>query len=61
MYLITGTYYSEGKIKCNYIVYHFYTKFTSRNYFNCFWTGGGSVCVHLVGKNQAKESQETEK
>ena len=26
MYLITGTYSSEGKIKCSEIVYHFYIK-----------------------------------
>ena len=32
MYLITGTHYSEGKVKCNEIVYHFYTKFANRNY-----------------------------
>ena len=60
MYLMTGTYYSEGKIKCNKIVYHFYIKFTNRNYFRPnFLTGGGSFCVHLERKNQMKESEET--
>ena len=36
MYLITGTCYSEGKIKWNEIVHHFYIRFTQRDYLDCF-------------------------
>ena len=36
VYLMTGKYYSEGKIQCNGIVNHFRIKFTKRNSFDGF-------------------------
>ena len=36
MYLITETYNSDGKIKWDGILYHFYIKLRNRNYFDCF-------------------------
>ena len=36
MYLIIGTYHSEGKIKWNGIVHHSYIQYTKGNDFDCF-------------------------
>ena len=45
MYLITGTYYSEGKNLCNEIFYHF-TSNSLTNYFNSFWqVAGGFMSI----------------
>ena len=41
MYLIN---FSEGKTKCNEIVYHFYIKFTNTNYCNCFCKVARVLC-----------------
>ena len=51
MYLITGTYYTEGKSKCNEIV----SIFTSNSLTEPVLTVPDrrrEFCVHLVGKNQ---------
>ena len=52
MFLMTGTYYSEGKMKCNDIVYHFYIKYMTDTNLTVSDRWPGFFCVHLVGKNQ---------
>ena len=50
MYLITGTCCSEGKIKCNENVYHFYINSLTETILAVSdrWR---EFCVHSVGKN----------
>ena len=60
IYLLTGTYFlRENQIHLN--CSSFLHQIDEQKLCKLFLTGGGSFCVHLVGKNQMKESQETEK